>query len=213
MSTWFRVPDRALVCLPDGLAPRDACLVEPASVAWHGCRTGGVSGETSVAVVGAGAIGLLAAAAAQEMGAPEVAVEARHRHQRETAERLGVGATSDLYDVVIEAGGGESSLHRSVELARPGGTVVVLGVHQPDVEWPHQKAFRKEVVTAPALGYCGSKDGTQREFDEAAAMLADRPELVELMITHRFDLEDAEEAFRLAREKSSGARRVVIHPN
>ena len=44
-------------------------------------------------------------------------------------------------------------------------------------------------------------------------MLAARPELVELMITHRFDLEDAEEAFRLARDKSSGARRVVIHPS
>lgn len=213
MSTWFRVPRRALVPLPDGLSVTDACIVEPASVAWHGCRIGGVGPDTRVAVVGAGAIGLLAGVAAQSLGAAEVAVEARHRHQSEAAERLGLGGTSGLYDVVIEAGGSESSLHRCVELARPGGTMVVVGVHDAGVAWPHQGAFTKELVTAPALGYCASPEGDRREFDEAAAMLASRPDIVDVLITHRFSLEDAGEAFRVAGDKSTGARRVVVHPD
>ena len=213
MSTWFRAPGRALVPLPPGLPVNDACLVEPASVAWHACRIGHVGPETRVAVVGGGAIGLLAGVAAQTMGAAEVDVEVRHRHQAEAAERLDLGSPSDLYDVVIETGGSESSLHRCVELARPGGTMVVVGVHDASVAWPHQAAFTKELVTAPALGYCGSSEGNGREFGEAAAMLGARPELVELLITHRFGLEEAPEAFRVASDKSAGARRVVVHPD
>ena len=53
----------------------DASLVEPGSVAWHSCHQ--IGPQTRVAIVGAGAIGILAAASAQQMGAAEVAVEAR----------------------------------------------------------------------------------------------------------------------------------------
>lgn len=212
MSTWFRAPVRALVPLPEGLAVDNGCLVEPASVAWHASRVGGAGPDRRVAVVGVGAIGLMAAVAAQCQGAPEVAVEARHGHQREVAERFGLGAATGSYDVVIEAGGSESSLHRSVELARPGGTVVVLGVHDAAVAWPHQQAFTKELTMAAALGYCGSPGGTGREFEEAAAMLAARPALVDALITHRFGIEEADQAFRTAADKTTGAMRVVVHP-
>src|SRR5262249_38236595 len=83
MCEWVRAPSHALVPLPPGLDLADAAIVEPASVAWHSCHVGGVGPDTRVAVVGAGAIGVLAAASAQRMGAAEVAVEARHPHQHE----------------------------------------------------------------------------------------------------------------------------------
>jgi threonine dehydrogenase-like Zn-dependent dehydrogenase len=44
-------------------------------------------------------------------------------------------------------------------------------------------------------------------------MLAAVPELADLLITHRFPLEDAPEAFAAARDKSRGVFRVVVHPN
>ena len=71
-------------------------------------------------------------AAARAMGAAEVSLEARYPHQIELGERLGATETSGLYDVVIEAAGSESSLHRCTELARPGGTMGVLGVFGPE---------------------------------------------------------------------------------
>ena len=49
-------------------------------------------------------------------------------------------------------------------------------------------------------------------MDEAAAMLADDPEIARTLVTHRFPIEDAVEAFRVAGERSSGAIRVVIEP-
>ena len=209
MCEWFRAPRHALVPLPMGLDVKDASLVEPASVAWHSCHLGHVGPETRVAVVGAGAIGILAAASAQTMGAPEVAVEARHPHQHETRDRIRALVPTVGYDVVIETAGSESGLHRAVELARPGGTVVYVGVYG-DITWPHAAAFMKEVALRPSLGYCGHHG--RREFSEAAGMLAARPELPTLLITHRFPIEEAPEAFRVARDRSNGVFRVVVEP-
>jgi threonine dehydrogenase-like Zn-dependent dehydrogenase len=209
MCQYFLAPRHALVPLPEGLDVKDACLVEPASVAWHACHTGRVGPHTRVALVGAGAIGILAAASAQTMGAAEVAVEARHPHQIEAGERIGAVSTSGTYDVVLETAGTESSLHRAVELARPGGTVVYIGAFR-DIKWPESESFIKEVGILPSLGYC-VHDG-RREFAEAAEMLARRPELVQMLITHRFPIEDAPEAFRVAADRSTGVFRVVVEP-
>ncbi len=210
MCEWFRAPRRALVPLPAGLAAADASLVEPGAVAWHACHLGAVDADTRVAVVGAGAIGILAAASAQAMGASDVAVEARHPHQHEARERIGGVVPDGAYDVVIESAGSESGLARAVELARPGGTVVYVGVYEADATWPHGEAFMKEVALRPSLGYCGHHG--RREFAETADMLAARPELAEMLITHRFPIEDAPEAFRVAQDRSQGVFRVVVEP-
>ncbi len=210
MSEWFRVPTRSLVPLPAGLDPANACLVEPTAVAWHACELAGVGPGQRVAIVGGGAIGLLAVAAAQAMGAAEVSLDARYPHQVELGERLGATAPSGLYDVVIEAAGSESALHRCTELARPSGTMGVLGVFGPETQWPALQCFIKELRTVPALGYCNHGHG--RDSEDAAAMLAANPDLVDTMITHRFPIEDAAEAFRVASDKTTGALRVVLEP-
>lgn len=209
MSEYFRAPERVLTPLPEGLSVHDACLVEPASVAWHGCHSGKVGPDTTVAVVGAGAIGILAAAAAQEMSAAKVDVEARHPHQHEARERIGAGTTTGSYDVVIETGGSESSLHRAVELARPGGTVVTIGVFI-DVDWPMHLVSMKEISLRPSLGYCAHQG--RREFAEVADMLARRPELPEMLISKRFPLEDAPAAYAAAQDRSKGVFRIVVEP-
>ena len=209
MCEWFRAPRRALVPLPPGLDAKDACLVEPASVARHACRMGEIGPDTRVAVVGAGAIGILAAATSRALGAPEIAVDARHPHQHQARERFGAGEPTGGYDVVVETGGSESALHRSVELARPGGTVVHLGVYG-DIRWPMQEAFMKEVALRPSLGYCGHQG--RRDFAESADMFAAQPELVRMLITHRFSIDDAPEAFRVAQDRSKGVFRVVVEP-
>jgi threonine dehydrogenase-like Zn-dependent dehydrogenase len=210
MAEYFTAPATALVPLPTGLPVSDACIVEPAAVAWHACRLAGAGPDLRVAVIGGGAIGLLAAAAARAMGAAEVSIEVRHPHQREVAERIGATETSGHYDVVVEAAGTERALHRATEVARPGGTMAVLGVFPPDAVWPQHQCFMKELRTVPSLGYCRHHGG--RDFEDAAAMLAADPDLVDALITHRFPIEDAEEAFRVASDKSTGARRVVIEP-
>jgi threonine dehydrogenase-like Zn-dependent dehydrogenase len=211
MANYFASPPESLVRLPDGLDVRDACLVEPTAVSWHGCRIAGVGPGARVAVVGGGAIGLLAVAAARALGATDVALVARHPHQLEAGERLGatIGAAGG-YDVVVEAAGTESSLARSVQLVRPEGTVVILGVFSPTTPFPYIEALMKEARVLSSICYCHYNGG--RDFDDAANLLARQPEIARTIISHRFPLEDATEAFRVASDKTSGAIRVVLEP-
>jgi threonine dehydrogenase-like Zn-dependent dehydrogenase len=62
----------------------------------------------------------------------------------------------------------------------------------------------------PSLGFC-RHDG-RKDNESGADMLAQCPELADSLITHRFPIEDAAEAFRVAADKSSGALRVVLEP-
>jgi 2-desacetyl-2-hydroxyethyl bacteriochlorophyllide A dehydrogenase len=212
MAEQFRAPPERMVDVPAGLDLRDACLVEPTSVSWHALGLADVGPGTRVGVVGAGALGLLAVAGARRMGAADVMLEARHPHQRDAGERLGatVGETRQTYEVVVEAAGSQESLARCGELVAPGGTIVVLGVHFGPVQLDWMPLFNKEARVIPSLGYC-AHDGV-REMEEAAVMLAEDPEIVQTLITHRFPLEEAEEAFRVAADRSSGAIRVVLEP-
>jgi 2-desacetyl-2-hydroxyethyl bacteriochlorophyllide A dehydrogenase len=211
MAEHFRAPTDRLVPLPAGLDVRDASIVEPASVSWHALGLAGTGPGKRVAVVGAGALGLLAVAGAGRLGGEDIAVEARHPHQREAAERLGARVGPDgLYDVVVEAAGTGASLARCGDLVAPGGTIVVLGVHLGPLEIDWMPLFHREARLIPSLGYC-AHDG-RREMEDAADMLADNPEIARTLITHRFPIEDAAEAYRVATVKSSGALRVVIEP-
>ncbi len=84
------VPPYALCRCPQGLDPLDACLVEPAAVAWHAVRSADVGPSERVAVVGGGSIGLLAASWFRSLG-HAVDLEARHPIRRRMARDLGAG--------------------------------------------------------------------------------------------------------------------------
>ncbi|MER6951036.1 alcohol dehydrogenase catalytic domain-containing protein [Nonomuraea sp. NPDC000554] len=204
------VPEYTLLPLPAALPVRDACLVEPGAVAWHGVRKAEMRPGERMVVVGGGSIALLAAAVARHLGF-DVDVEARYEHQRSAAERLGAGRPKGDYDVVIDAAGSPSGLARCAELAAVGGRVVVLGVYNDTIGLPATHSLIKELTYVNAMAY-GRPDGV-REFGQVADMLAARPEIAETVITHRFPLNDAVEAFRVARDRSAGAIKVVLEPS
>lgn len=208
MTEQFRAPAERLVELPEGLDVTSGSLVEPASVAWHGARVAGTKAGLRVAVVGAGSVGMLAVAAAQAQGADEVSLESRYDHQKELGKRLGATQPSGVYDVVIEAGGSASALQRSVDLLAPGGTVAILGVHYGSLDVSYLLMLSKEAKLIASMGYCSHEGG--RDMQQAAEMLTARREIADVLITHRFPLEDAVEAFRVAADRKSGAIKVVV---
>jgi 2-desacetyl-2-hydroxyethyl bacteriochlorophyllide A dehydrogenase len=205
------VPASCLVRLPDGVAPRDACLVEPLAVAIHGVRRGHVHGNQRVGVIGGGTIGLAAVVAAQAAGA-RVDLSARHDRQRAAGERLGAGPLSDdEYDVVVEAAGTAGALAEAVERCKPGGTVVLLGTYwEGDTAMPGQTLCMKEITLVPASMY--GRVGPSRDVDVAATLMASRPELADTFITHRFPLDAAADAFAAAHDRAAGAIKVVLEP-
>jgi threonine dehydrogenase-like Zn-dependent dehydrogenase len=203
------VPSRSLTPLPSGIDLADACLIEPLAVAVHAVRKGCVSGAQRVAVVGGGSLGQLAVVAAQACGA-DVSIEARHEAQIEVARQLGAGAVGEGFDVVIEAAGTASALARAVELCRPGGTVVAVGTYWDTPTMPALDMGNREITLVPSSMY--GRSGPSRDFDAAAALLAARPDVPGLVITHRFPLDAAADAFAAARDRAGGAIKVVIEP-
>lgn len=210
MADAFHVPESALIPLPEGLSVTDACLVEPLAVALHATRRAELARGQTVGIVGGGSIGLAVAACLVAQGHQPV-VEARHTHQKAAAERLGatVGDATGS-DVVIEATGSADGVARCVDAVVPGGRVVLVGVFTGLVPLPGLPALLKEVVVAGSTTY-GRHEG-RRETAEAAALLAADSEIAATLITHRFPLAAAAEAFAVASDRAAGAIKVVLEP-
>jgi threonine dehydrogenase-like Zn-dependent dehydrogenase len=195
--------------LPPTLALDVGCLVEPIAVALHGAHRAGVEVGTRVLVIGAGPIGLCAVAVARGLGA-SVDTLAHRAERQAAAERLGAGrdAGSD-YDIVLDAAGTQSSLDQAVARVRPGGTIGVLASFWEPVTIG-MALLMNEVALVPAFTYGHHHEVS--EFEEAVAVLDAAPRLAETVITHRFPLDDAAEAFRVAADRTSGAIKVVVVP-
>jgi threonine dehydrogenase-like Zn-dependent dehydrogenase len=213
MSDEVLVPARCLVPLPSGVRAEDGCLIEPLAVGVRGLRLAGLNGAMRVAIIGGGTIGLATAAATVFSGA-DTTVIARHDRQKEAA--LGLGAKLDIngqYDLVVEAAGTREALAQAVQLCRPGGTLLLLALYWDGFEFPGMSGFEvitKEVRMIPSMTY--GQQGVIRDVDTAASLLGNRPEIADLLITHRYPLDAVTEAFKTAADRSKGAIKVVLEP-
>ena len=91
---------------------------------------------------------------------------------------------------------------------RPGGTLVVPALFWDDVPMPGLALCTREVRLVPAFLY-GRHDG-RREADVAAELLGQVDGLADALVTHRFPLDRAAEAFAVAADRGSGALKVVV---
>ena len=120
---------------------------------------------------------------------------------------------------MVDAAGTQSSLDDAVARVRPGGAVVVVATYWEPVTID-AALLTKEVRIVPSAMYGhnhGHVDGHihdhgASEFDAAALLLAARPEVVDALVLHRFGLDDAPEAFRVAGDRAAGAIKVLLEP-
>lgn len=194
----------------DGI--RDASLVEPLAVGVHGLRLANAAASGGrILVIGGGALGLCAAAAARHDGA-EVAVLARHDAQRAAADRIGAGEVGDgRYDLVVDAAGTPEALAEAARRARRGGTLLLLANYWgTDIVLPGGSVMFKELRILTGIMYGRGPSG--RDIETAAAVLEDNPEVARALITHRFPLDAVDEAFAAAARRAEGAIKVVLDP-
>ena len=129
--------------------------------------------------------------------------------QREAGERLGAREEGPAdYDMVIESAGTESALASAVEKVRPGGQLVLVATYWEGMVLPGIQLCLKEVQIVTSSMY--GREGDTRDFDRAAALVAQIPGLAEILITHRFPLDEAVRAFATARDRAEGAIKVVL---
>ena len=209
MADELRVPESCLVYLPSNVDVRDACLVEPLAVVVHGMHRAGLDAGQRVAVVGGGAIGLCVVAVAKA-GNTTVGLSARYDHQMAAGKSLGAGEIEGQYDLVVECAGTEKAVNRAIKLCRPKGKVLILGTHWNGLPLQQIPVMMKEITIVSSFMY--STRGAVRDFDVAAILLSRHPEIAKALITHRFPLAEAKQAFAAARDRKAGAIKVVLEP-
>jgi threonine dehydrogenase-like Zn-dependent dehydrogenase len=203
------VDRRSVVPLPPAIDPSRGALVEPLAVGTRAVHRAAAERGDRVLVIGGGSIGLAVVAAARSSGL-DVDLAARHPHQRAAGELLGAGArVGEEYGVVIDAAGTQGSLDDAVTRVRPGGAIVVVATYWEPVTIGTE-LLSKEVRVLPSAMY--GHDHGPSEFEAAAALLADRPDVADALVHHRFGLDDAPEAFRVAGDRAAGAIKVVLEP-
>lgn len=220
-------PARSLLRLPEGRARTYGALVEPLAVAIHGLRRASLQGGDAILVLGAGTIGLLAAAAARGLGAGRVMVTAKHPHQAELARSLGADAVVQLgegnpadavrawtdgegADVVLDSVGGSQAIELAIRAVRRRGTIALVGAYVMPPRTALNEVIGKELHLVGSNCY-GAVEG-RRDFSLAADLLATGRVDPSPLVTHRFPLDQIQQAFDTARDKSTGAVKVLVEP-
>ena len=187
-ADWIVVPERIaavnLHAVPPGLSPEVAALLEPLACCLRGVERAEVAAGDSVAVLGAGPIGLMLSACVADAGGRPVVVGGRgERHELVSAFGAEPGDGRGA-DVVLEAAGTEQAWSDAVNLVRPGGTVVMFGGLAREAR-PGLDAFR---LHYDELTLRGSFHHTPATVRAALAFLASGAYPWERLVTHRVSL-------------------------
>jgi threonine dehydrogenase-like Zn-dependent dehydrogenase len=222
--------DAQLHAVPDDLSDDDAVMVEPTACAVHAALAAGVGDSDTVAVLGAGTLGLCTVAALAHLSAPAtLLVGGRYAHQRQLALELGAdealgpdqlmravrrssgsletsGTLTGGADVVIDCVGSDESLAQAIAMIRPRGRVVLVGM-PGRVTVDLASLWHREVALSGAYAY-GTEDVgglLRRTFDVAMEVVSARR--LGRLVSARYPLDRFEEA--LAHAGAAGRRGAV----
>lgn len=187
-ADWLVVPQRIAAVnlhpVPVGVTPEVAAMVESVACCLRGVERAGIQAGDTVAILGAGPIGLMLAACVADAGGWPVIVGGREERRALVAEFGAEPGDGRGADIVIEAAGTEQAWMDAVKLVRPGGTVVMFGGLPRDLR-PAVDAYR---LHYEELTVRGSFHHTPATVRAALGFLASGAYPWERLATHRVSL-------------------------
>lgn len=226
-AEYVRVMDwivaQGLVRLPDHVSYEQASFIEPVNTCMKAIDSLGLQPDETVLVIGQGPIGIMLALLAKRWGAAVVTSDLypqRLTIAKDYGLRHPVYASSEDpgakvreltegrgADVVVLAVGGNSLIRSAIEAARPGGRVMLFAQTQ-----------RSEAIIDPA-SICVDEKVLLGSYSASVALQEESVRLVfsgevdfARLITHRFPLERAVEALKLAANPGPESMKVVVQP-
>lgn len=215
-------PMKALVPIPDTISDEDAAVLEPLGVAIHTVDLGHIKPGMIVGVYGCGPIGLLTIQVARAAGASEIIATDILSHRLDAAKEMGADRVylaspqgderssilNDTHklgvDVAFEVAGENGAVETAIETAKPGGRVVLCGI-------PAVNQIQFKASTARRKGLSIMMVRRMKHVYPRAIKLVETGQVdVHSLVTHRFPLEQAAEAFQLA-QKREGLK-IIINP-
>ncbi|MEE8543505.1 MAG: zinc-binding dehydrogenase [Gammaproteobacteria bacterium] len=211
-----------LVRVPDFMSDEEATLIVTAGTAVYGLDVlGGLVAGQSLAVTGAGPIGLLAVAVAKALGADPVILTDIVEERLEIGTRLGADLVINAsyepvhdtifattggrgVDFVFECSGAPDAVDEAIKLVNRGGRVCLAAFASEPAS-----VDVRHIVTNNIYLF-GIRGEGQSAVRRAAALMAQKKFNASLIHTHTFPLEELPTGLRYAREKLDGAIKVVI---
>lgn len=219
LREWMAWPTRNLFDLPDALSDDDGAMLEPLGVAIHAIDLGHLKAGMTVGIFGCGPIGLLMVQLAKLSGATNILATDRIASRVQMAEAFGaehafltdgspnvsplLAATGGRgVDVAFEVAGAQSAVDHAFAAVCPGGTVVLAGIPETDQTSFSASLARRKGLTIKLVRRM--KHTYPRAIQLVQSGLVD----VRSLVTHRFPLTDAAEAFAVA-ERREGIKVIV----
>jgi L-iditol 2-dehydrogenase len=215
------IVERGTVAIPDDVPAEEAAFVEPVNTCLKAVEKAGVLPGETVLVVGQGPIGLLLMQLARWLGATVVASDPLPE-RRAVSVALGASFVLDSAadvaaelrgltdgrgaDCALVAAGGGPAFAQALAATRPAGRLLSFAATSPgetaEVDLGLLTTAEKDILTA----YSSSIDVQE----QAAKLVFSREVRVAEMISHRFPIERAAEAFALAMQPAPGTLKVVL---
>ena len=191
--------------IPDNMSFTEGALVEPLAIGLHACNMGGVKLGQTVAIMGAGCIGLVTLLAAKAYGATRIIVGDVLDKRLDKARELGAIAVNTREedfvakvmeltegrgaDVCIDCAGFSATVDSCLSCAKPAGVVIIVGLGQDRVDGFNTSIMStKELTVKSIFRY-------RNLYPTAINAIADGRIDVESIVSHRFTFDDTINAF------------------
>ncbi|MCS7124957.1 MAG: zinc-binding dehydrogenase [Candidatus Bathyarchaeota archaeon] len=210
--------------IPFHVSYEEAAITEPLACVLHGIEEAGVNLGDSIAIIGAGPIGLLHLLTAKKMGAEKVIMVDLVEERLDLARRLGADETINAArekveervrqltsghgaDIVIEAIGRPETWEQALKLVRKGGKVLEFGGCPPGTEIH----VSTELLHYDEVTVMGTFHATPLHFRKALNLIASKTINVAPLVTRKMPLEKIKEAFEIL-ATSKNEVKIAITP-
>ena len=214
------VPNNNIYEVPEKLDVKEAAVAEPTAVSLHAVLMAETSSKKDLSVCrtlvqGAGAIGLLCSLILSKIkGNSNITIsdpnKLRLKECSKFVDAKFVGPqdkelNSDGFDLVFDTVGLEISRQQAINVVKPGGTIIHIGLTQPAGEFNFRKATLQEVT------FIGTYCYTNQDFTETVQILAEKKMGNLDWIEYR-DLKKGAEAFKQIHDGTCSAPKIVLLP-
>ena len=230
-AEYVAVPQENLIELPDEVSFEAAAMLEPMAVAVHAMRGIGVKTADIVAVCGMGTIGLLLLMFLREMGVENIFVIGNKESQKKMAVLAGVceenfcdtrscdcekwlaeKTEGNGVDVFFECVGKNETVLQAINMTTPGGRVMLVGNPYSDMDLD-KAVYWKILRNQLTLKGTWNSSFTHEEKDDwhyVLQRLGEKKINPEVLISHRFPLNDLEKGLEIMRDKTEDYVKIMI---
>lgn len=223
LSEFIVMPEGSCFPLAEHLTLDEGVLSEPVAIGVYACELAGALDGARIGILGAGPIGLSVLLPALHEGADAVYMTDKIDARLQMAKELGASWTGNpdsedvvqgidaaepyLLDYVFECCGQQEAVDQAIEMLKPGGKLLMIGIPETDrISFEIDKMRRKEI--------CFQNVRRQNECTGKTLDLMETGAIHALpMVTHHFDFEDTKAAFDLVTAYGDGVMKAMIHFN